>query len=397
MAWPAGPAVSYARPEVSAEGGASRHGRIRTLDGVRGFAVLVVMCGHFAYSLEFAAGSATERAMRVMFGWGWAGVSVFFALSGFLITGILLDAKGGSRYFRSFYARRMLRIFPLYYAVLGFYFLVVPHLLGPDYHVPPSSQIWYWTFFGNYQPLSWESKSIIGHFWTLAIEEQFYLLWPLVVYLCSRRQLVILAGSVIVGSLVYRIIAVPLGTDVYHSTPGRIDAIVAGALVAVALRREDGFAFLRRWSPIVGLAALVVMAIVVVRGGGVTINAPDFEMMAIGYGAVAIMSAALVGGLVGLDRDHWMSRVFSSRLLVTFGAYSYAIYVLHPGLQRVAGKLHLVPSAALVARQPHWIVTFPVLMSIAALGAGYLSWNLYEKHFLKLKKFFAYDRRETVR
>jgi peptidoglycan/LPS O-acetylase OafA/YrhL len=372
------------------------HDRIATLDGVRGFAVVVVMCGHFAYSLQVAAGSTSERAMRVMFGWGWAGVTVFFALSGFLITGILLDAKGGSRYFRSFYARRMLRIFPLYYAVLAFYFLVVPHLLGPDYHVPVSSQLWYWTFFGNYQPLPWESKSIIGHFWTLAIEEQFYLLWPLVVYLCNRRQLVALASAVIVGSLVYRIIAVPFGTDVYHSTPGRIDALAAGALVAVAVRGADGYALLRRWCPIVGLAASVVMAVVVIRGGGVTINAPDFEMMAVGYGAVALMSAALVGGLVALDRGHWMSRVFSNRLLVTFGAYSYAIYVLHPGLQRVAGKLHLVPSAEAVARHPHWIVTFPLLMSMAALGGGYLSWHLYEKHFLKLKRFFAYGRRASV-
>ena len=139
--------------------------------------------------------------MSVWFG-GWIGVDLFFVLSGFLITGILYDAKGGPHYFRNFYMRRSLRIFPLYYAFLILIFAVMPLLRasGAD-HV--GKQVWMWTYLSNvlFARVGWEGMPAhTTHLWSLAIEEQFYLLWPLLVWLASRRRLIQLCvGSIAVA------------------------------------------------------------------------------------------------------------------------------------------------------------------------------------------------------
>src|SRR5262249_3296296 len=121
---------------------------------------------------------------------GWSGVTLFFVLSGYLITGILYNDKGSEGYFRNFYIRRTLRIFPLYYGTLAAAFLIW-QLLAPHWqaHATPGGQVWLWTYITNYGLLvDWRSISVFGHFWSLAIEEHFYLLWPIVILRCSRRQ-----------------------------------------------------------------------------------------------------------------------------------------------------------------------------------------------------------------
>src|SRR5262249_2846553 len=114
---------------------------------------------------------------------GWMGVDLFFVLSGFLITGILLDSRGADGYFSSFYARRFLRIFPLYYGFLALWFLVLAYVFGSAYSdlFARERQVWFWSYTANWgRP---DELGALGHFWSLAIEEQFYLVWPLVVWL----------------------------------------------------------------------------------------------------------------------------------------------------------------------------------------------------------------------
>src|SRR5206468_651405 len=154
---------------------------------LRGLAILLVIAFHTLRvtgkeGLIGRFGAAIQDS-------GWIGVDLFFVLSGFLITGILLDSLGKPGYFRNFFARRTLRIFPLYYAVLTVSLFLVPALIGlqrlPElYHRLLENQLWLWTYAANYlQATGRHTLPGFGHFWSLAIEEQFYLLWPFVVYL----------------------------------------------------------------------------------------------------------------------------------------------------------------------------------------------------------------------
>src|SRR5580698_6867484 len=145
--------------------------RIRQLDSVRGLAVLLVLVHNTDIYPSLHLGLITNA--------GWSGVDLFFVLSGFLITGILIDTKEAQNYFSSFYARRMLRIFPLYYAVLTLLVIVALH----------PTQIYYYLYLSNWLILlkdGWQ-PNVAGHFWSLAVEEQFYLIWPLCVWLLPKR------------------------------------------------------------------------------------------------------------------------------------------------------------------------------------------------------------------
>src|SRR5437763_217904 len=163
-------------------------GYIPQLDGLRGTAVIMVLIGHAASFVEGLPYAGMVEYVRFT-------VDVFFVLSGFLITGILLDAKGSNHYFRNFYVRRVLRIFPLYYGFLFVFFILAPALRPPTPGGPfegwRASQGWFWSYLSNYQLLfpQWVRPYPLSHFWTLAVEEQFYLFWPTVVLLTSRKGL----------------------------------------------------------------------------------------------------------------------------------------------------------------------------------------------------------------
>lgn len=146
---------------------------ISALDSIRGVAVLLVILFHCypTYITKL----------------GWLGVDLFFVLSGFLITGLLLDAKGKNNYYRNFIVRRTLRIFPLYYFALLLCLVIVPivfkSLLPPDYGYYTANQLWFWTYTQNwlFSKTGFPENLTLVHFWSLAVEEQFYLFWPLFV------------------------------------------------------------------------------------------------------------------------------------------------------------------------------------------------------------------------
>ena len=143
-------------------------------------------------------------AIQRLTGAGWVGVDLFFVLSGFLITSILYEAKQSDGYFKNFYMRRVLRIFPLYYGVLFVAFAVVP-LFHPYqtgfYKTISHNQIFLWTYLQNYVQLPWEGWAGFTHFWSLAVEEQFYLVWPAVVFLLNRRALMGVSIGMVVTAL----------------------------------------------------------------------------------------------------------------------------------------------------------------------------------------------------
>ncbi|HEX6051682.1 MAG TPA: acyltransferase, partial [Gemmatimonadaceae bacterium] len=177
-------------------------GHVPALDGVRGLAVALVLVCHVAW--DFSSPSYMERGLIEVARAGWIGVDLFFVLSGFLITGILLDTRGGPKYFRHFYVRRTLRIFPLYYAILVGVFVITPLVAATRdrrwFTDIVDQQGWFWTYTSNvFLAVTgrWEQTGILGHFWSLAVEEQFYLIWPAVVLLLSPRQLRTACGVIL--------------------------------------------------------------------------------------------------------------------------------------------------------------------------------------------------------
>src|SRR5580700_9993704 len=176
--------------------------KIPQLDALRGLAVLLVLLHNTNIYPSWHLGFISDN--------GWMGVDLFFVLSGFLITGILLDTKQSAEYFKNFYARRCLRIWPLYYSALLFMFVILP-LLRPTeaaaIFAPRSSPWWaYPLYLQNFLvPIPSKATGLLGVTWPLAVEEQFYLCWPLAVRFCTESQLRRITLGVICLSPVLRL------------------------------------------------------------------------------------------------------------------------------------------------------------------------------------------------
>jgi peptidoglycan/LPS O-acetylase OafA/YrhL len=363
------------------------------LDGLRGLAVLMVLAFHFLHI--DGEGSAVERILLSASRAGWAGVDLFFVLSGFLITGILLDARGGQDYFRAFYARRVLRIFPLYYAYLAVLFLVVPLLL-PSLDVKSGTQGWLWTYLGNVlfaREGGFEASPYTAHFWSLAVEEQFYLLWPLLVWVLPRRRLALacLALVAVAFALRFGIHRTTFNaTAAYVLTPARVDALAMGALVAIGAREPGWWPRIRRGAPWVLAASAAAVAAVWVGQGGIFGGDPVVQVWA--FGPLAAGFAAVLVLAVDAAPGSLLSRALVRPGLTGAGKYSYGLYVLHYPIflaLEAAGFTSLAMAAALGSRLAG-MAAFAAVAGAATLAAALLSWHVIERPFLALKRLVPY-------
>jgi peptidoglycan/LPS O-acetylase OafA/YrhL len=337
--------------------------RIPQLDGVRGIAILAVMVHNL--------GAFSIRPFSYLTTYGWMGVDLFFVLSGFLITGILLDTKRSERYFKNFYVRRCLRIWPLYYAILLCVFVVVP-LVRHQEAFPifqRSSPWWSYVFFlqnflvatptGAFGPL--------GVTWSLAVEELFYLVWPLFVRLLSTSQLWRLAWGVLVFSPVLRLYLSRHDILIYSNPFCRLDGLMAGALLAILVRKAAVLqgAFTKYvWAILVGAASLAIVS-------------EQLSTRWFTFSMTVVASAALVY-LALYSTRAWLRYLLTSRFLTYTGIISYGLYLLHklPYDFMKAMHVNLNPTVAFLA-----IAACSYLLAL-------LSWNLLEKPFLKLKVLF---------
>jgi peptidoglycan/LPS O-acetylase OafA/YrhL len=377
------------------------------LDGVRGIAILLVMVYHFNLINEPA--TRAEKLWTGVVNTGWSGVDLFFVLSGFLITGILWDARHEEdtrsslgRYFGHFYARRVLRIFPLYYLFLAVCFWLLPALVdvigdgGGVTRNLPGERWWFWLYLPNVL-FGLEGGFVGGRHlhgtWSLGIEEQFYLLWPLVVYWLSRRWLLGLTVAAAVGALAMRFWYASAGVHwitIFVMPWTRMDCLLFGAALALWMRgaKDPGGPTARLVSRVVlAVGLLLVVGYAVARGQLAQyhplVHTLGFTLLAVGYTALVHMAVTAPGA--SLSR-----RVFENRGLRLFGRYAYGLYLIHVPVQHlVLGHILEVEGIydALGGRLVvQWLFHGAGLVVSLALAA--LVYHAFEAPFLKLKRFF---------
>ena len=373
-------------------------GHLPALDGVRGLAILMVLVVHFVGDTK--ATSTLERGLTWVASYGTFGVDLFFILSGFLITGILLEARGSRHYFLNFYTRRTLRIFPLYYGVLIAVFVLLPFIPALRGNATlgelRNRQWWVWLYGVNVLDAirGVFSFSYLDHFWSLAVEEHFYALWPLLVWRCPPRLLLRIALAVSLTAVALRIGAAFASVNplaVYVLTPFRLDALCLGGAMAVGARQPGGLEWLRANAGRFALAAAVVLlgtrAI-----NGLPANA-ESAMHQVRNSATMLLLACLIASAVLSPARSLSGRFFQSSPMGFLGRYSYGLYVFHHfiavyfirhGTEFVLGRAlgsHLLA----VAIQA-------VVGGAASVALAMLSFHLFEQPFLRMKRYWPSPR-----
>ncbi len=372
---------------------------VPALDGLRGVAILAVVAVHLFFG-QLTGVRGVDLAYRLAAA-GWVGVDLFFVLSGYLITSILLHTRGRPGGLRNFYARRVLRIFPLYFGLLAVAAVVAAHSTRPDARGIGSfhhEQVWLWTYLVNFRMadvghmLAFNAGPFLfPHFWSLCVEEHFYMAWPFVALLGPRRWLPAIAVAVVATAAVARAAfvlsrPVPDGPFVaYILTPFRLDGLLAGAVLAMAMERPGFRDRVARWSTPLLLAVAATLVLGYVACGWDNMRRP---VALVGYPVLAATFVAVVACCVVLPPTHPFIRAASHPALTTFGRYSYGLYALHIAVIHAA----LAPAEAAADRLLHSTTAGHFVARVAmvplALGVAMVSYHGYERHFLKLKRFF---------
>ena len=381
------------------------------LDGMRALAFLMVFGQHYLH-----------------LPWGWAGVDLFFVLSGFLITGILFDTRDDPHRIRNFYVRRTLRIFPLYYGVMAALLLMEPIM---HWHLSWSWLVWP-AYFGNYarfihpyavgdslqkladfQPngtlRDGHPLFFLGHFWSLCVEEQFYLAWPwLVFWIRDRKKLLAICAATLPICLAMRLAGQQLlpawmleNEILYRATPFRLDALLLGGLIALLIRgplRQTVLRIARLGFP-TAISLVVLFGLLTVNRifGNYLFPLPDWRFTW-GLSTIDFISALLI--LVAIQPGTLIYKVLSTRCLRWIGRISYGAYVLHdiPHIiyLKISFKLvRMVDDAWLVSEnsiQLQAVIVAAVVGLTSTLVLAWLCFRFFESPFLNLKE--RWTRRE---
>jgi peptidoglycan/LPS O-acetylase OafA/YrhL len=352
-------------------------GHLPEVDGLRALAILGVLLFH----LQIPG-----------FSLGWTGVELFFVISGFLITRILLESRERPHYFRNFYVRRTLRIFPIYYLIITVY--AVATLIAGKYdslRVMP----YYFTYTQTVPQVATGFSIVrrLNHTWTLAIEEQFYLLWPLAVFLLTGRRLLTMILLAIVGALAVRFLTLWAASPfyLYAALPVQTDLLAAGALIAVLSRRMCR-AWFHTWG-VVAFCAGAVWVLVTAAAFGWNRYWEPVSWTKAWHSPLLLSAMALsFAGLVALaaSKHPWLGWL-DNRPFLRIGKISYGLYLYHPfvyyGVHKLAARFDLdaIPG----------VTGSAVLVALMVLGVGLsygiaeLSWRLIEAPINSLKERFV--------
>ena len=350
------------------------------LDGLRGIAIFLILGYHIFSFIPF-------------FAYGWLGVDLFFVLSGFLITDILLKTRDNDRFLRNFYIRRVLRIFPIYYLTLIIFILVLPALKEVPYNANYYSehQLKFWLYLCNWLFIlkSPEETFFLNHLWSLAIEQQYYFIWPwfLLVITNTKKLIGIVFG--LLGLLIL------LRVLLWYFNPttidfgllykfSRVDGLFIGSALAVYLynhpRIESKY-----------ITRILTFLILFNAAFIFTNSYLDLQMnyfLFVGYTSFAILFGLLVHHIITHDKNKWIC-LFHHPALIFLGKISYGFYLYHWPIyllffSGIKAQLHdFLPTGILLTE-----FLSACIITIMAMGVSLLSYLLIEKNFMKLKHIF---------
>ncbi len=368
-------------------------GHILPLDGLRGAGMLSVLLFHAFYDSNYPVAPGSWQGYFFRFtSLGAAGMTMFFSLSGFLITGILLDSVDRPHYWKNFYVRRALRILPAYLLMLA--------VLRLGHFVSWRFVLACLLYIGNMARLVGARSQEYGVMWTLAVEEQFYLIWPVVVRFVSRRHLLWLTIAGVALTPFFRLALASVGIETFLNTPSNVDCIVSGALLAILLR--DGtihrgnvrriYRRLALWSSI-ALLPVLLTALHGFSGSKVA----TVLMSAFRQPPVLGLFAAYALWSVARHRKNGPAPSPTLRFFVFFGDISYGLYLVHQLVFRLYDKY--AAHTALGGFNSNFgllLVRF-LVTSVIATGIAWLSRRYFEDLFLAQKNKLAPYRGDALK
>ncbi len=363
------------------------------LDGLRGVAILLVLFIHFGAQSDLP-GFFNRLAYM-----GWVGVDLFFVLSGFLISRILLKSKDSPGYFKNFFMRRALRIFPLYYVVLLVSVFILPPFLSVEavkvYLAGSASDASYlFAYTTNFALvfITGLTFGVFGHFWSLAVEEHFYLLWPAAVRWINKRRLISICFGIMAAALALRIGWLAVRHEwggAYQLTFCRIDSLACGALLALWLdgrSQEEMLRYFRnaRWL-LKYFGGLILILFLLIK----PFYPSNWFVVTFGLTMLAITAASLVVLCLNEMPETRLKAAMERKWLKWFGKYSYGIYVVH---FPIAIVMRDVTSVASWKRHLLFMGGWLYMLAGITLSAmlAWCSYHAFERHVLKMKDRFAY-------
>ena len=363
---------------------------IPELDGLRGFAIFLVLIWHYFYAQVWNIPGTQLANIKQALGFTWSGVDLFFVLSGFLIAGILIDNKDKTKYFSTFYIRRICRIFPLYYLHLSLFIILL--LAGVDEISPfnklfqTDSSVPLWSYFVYLQNVFMGKATSfgpewLGVTWSLAIEEQFYLFFPLLIRFIPGPRLPYLFIWFIIMAVYLR--ATMPGFAAYINTPWRADSLMIGASLAYLMRQAGFIEWVVNHRRLVCSIFSVFLVVALLTNFS---SARPFSLT-ITYFWLAILFALLI--LICITfKDNLLSRIFRNRTLIWLGSISYGVYLFH---QPISGIVH-----GLIRYAPPYIASWfdamvTLLSLIVTLAVAHVSYNYFEKKIIRFGRSFRYS------
>ena len=371
--------VDQTQRTIAERGAVRLPSHIPELDGMRAIAVLMVVLMHVTTlddQSSAALSTVAPRFLSVVIGHGWLGVDLFFVLSGFLITGILVDGRDRPHYFRNFYGRRALRILPLY--------LVCIIVMAFFYKGYSSYFLLSVAFLANMAgPLGVAVPHGPGVFWSLAVEEHFYLVWPALVRVLNRRALAWTCAAIIITEPILRAVFSARGTDFYALSWFRFDGLASGALLALWFRSPLAT---KRRSFIAAAACVIASIVITVAGLPFGIMSKTVAGMSLRYNQATLVFCA--GMLVAIAaRSTPLTAPLRWRFSRLTGDLSYCLYLIHLSLLDgyMALFRHYVPAGFTFSQ----LVLRGVVVLAASYGLALLSRRFLERPFLSMKRYFT--------
>jgi len=383
---------------------------IPALDGLRAIAIIWVMLHNGTLDKLISLQTIPEKAITLIMNTGWMGVQMFFVLSGFLITGILLDAKKNNHnnIYKQFYMRRVLRIFPIYYVFLILAFIAAVSLQNTPSWLNLAYDHKWWYIFYTINWIQAFEKVGFSHFWSLAVEEQFYIFWPVIIISLSAFRLYATCLLLITLSITFRLALTIYDlkfaeSAAYVFTLSRLDALAIGSLLAITLRDESMFIKTRKSMFYIMIISIIYILLTLA-------STHSFDPVSTSWTVLnQTMAALLFVSLIyySLDINSTLKysrihiRILSLNWMRSIGKYSYAMYIFH---LPVAFLLHNHLSNDFLtifsfAGDSKNIIVFTLdllLLFILTYCLAWCSWRLIELPFLNLKRHFPMTKQPSL-